>query len=412
MRRVRRVVLDLAIVVVAFTAVPVLAVSLSNGAVFRSGFSIEYARERMRAAEASRPFTIPTDPSITAVDAGRSFLALQDTRSSAVFPTLDGPHPAATWRTLKITQTMFREALPSRGHFANPALIIRAAQKGFSAEEMEYLRSLAAAPAWRDFDRVARAPAIDMIGGQFQIPFSSAATAFEMPIFGSGSVKDAADAAVSRAAYHFAVGQRDSAEAILRSVVSFGFALRDNAPLIGYQLVGRSVVSIGMAGLESFYTVTNDPRAAAARAALASLAPPVGRPISAASVADSRSVDEMRRDLIRSIDDPNELRGVRFESLEKLSMSSCTNVRELLLGQRADVSDAFARAKRDLARYPSEQAYIDLIRRPPGQSAIYARDPGRPFGWLVVGASTIAGAALHNPRLAECAMFTVNGGNY
>ncbi len=410
MRRVRRVVLDLAVVLAAMMAVPVLAVSLSSGAVWRSGLELGNAIERVRAVEASRPFTIPADPSITPLDAGRSFLALQDTRSSAVFPTLDVPRLAATWRSLRVTSTMFREADPSRGHFPSPALVMQAAQKGFSAEEMEYLRQLASAPAWRDFDRVARAPAMDVIGGHFKIPFSSAATAFELPITQTGAVRDAAEAAVSRAAYHFANGQRDSAEVILRSIVSFGFTMVDNGPGLVHQLTGRSVVAIGMEGLESFYSVTHDRRAAAVRAAKPNLSAPGHLRLSGAS--DVRSVEAMRRELIRRIDDPTELRGVRFHSLEVLSMSSCTSVRELLLGPRADVDDAFARAKHELARYPSEQAYIDLMRRPPGPNVIYARDPGQPFRWMLAGASTIAGAALHNPRLAECAMLAANGGNY
>jgi hypothetical protein len=408
MRRARRVALDLAIVLAAMTAVPVLAVSLSNGAVWRSGPALWNAEERVRAVEASRPFTIPADPSITPLDAGRSFLALQDTRSSAVFPTQDVPHLAATWRSLHVTSTMFREADPSRGHFASPTRIMQAAQKGFSAEEMEYLRKLASAPAWRDFDRVARAPAMDMIGGQFKIPFSPAATAFELPITQTGALRDAAEAAVSRAAYHFASGQRDSAEVILRSIVSFGFAMVDNGPGLVHQLSGRSVVAIGMEGLESFYSVTHDPRAAAVRAARPNFLAPARQILAPAD----GTVEAMRRDLIRRIDDPNEPRGIRFYSLRELSMSSCTNVRELLFGPRADVDDAFARAKHELARYPSEQAYIDLIRRPPGPNTIYARDPGQPLRWMLVGASTIAGAALHNPRLAECTMVTLNGGNY
>ncbi len=408
MRRVRRAVLDLAIVIAAMTAVPVLAVSLSNGAVWGSGLAIGNARERVRATDASRPFTIPADPSITPLDAGRSFLALQDTRSSAVFPTQDVPHLAATWRSLHVTSTMFREADPSRGHFASPTRIMQAAQKGFSAEEMEYLRKLASAPAWRDFDRVARAPAMDVIGGRFKIPFTSAATVFELPMTNIGTVRDAAEAAVSRAAYHFAIGQRDSAEVILRSIVSFGFAMLDNGPGLA---TGRSVVSIGMEGLESFYTVTHDPRAAAVRAAQPNLLPS-RRQSTAPAPADVRTVEAMRRELIRRIDDPTELRLVRFHSLRELSMSSCTNVRELLLGQRADVDDAFARAKRDLARYPSEQAFIDLMRRPPTASTLYANDPMNPLQRFLVGASTIAGAALHNPRLAECAMITINGGTY
>ena len=49
--------------------------------------------------------------------------------------------------------------------------------KGFSPREMEYLRSLATAPVWREFDLVARAPAVDAIGGQLRVPFAPEARA-------------------------------------------------------------------------------------------------------------------------------------------------------------------------------------------------------------------------------------------
>ena len=65
---------------------------------------------------------------------------------------------------------------------------------------------------------------------------------------------------VSRAAYHLAIGQRDSAEAVLRSIVSYGFSIADNGTGLIDQLSGRVVVGIGRSALENFYTVTHDPR--------------------------------------------------------------------------------------------------------------------------------------------------------
>ena len=90
-------------------------------------------------------------------------------------------------------------------------------------------------------------------------------------------------------------------------------------------------------------------------------------------------------------------------------MTSCTNVRELLFGPRADVLDSFTRARRDLARYPSEQAFIDLIQRTPNSNSLFSDDPSSPVRQVLVGASTIAGVVLHNPRLMGCTLIATEG---
>ena len=120
----------------------------------------------------------------------------------------------------------------------------------------------------------------------------------------------------------------------------------------------------------------------------------------------------MRRELIARATNPHEIQGVRYASLELLRTSTCTNVRDLLFGERADVSDAFRRAKIDLARFPSQQALIDLIQRSP------ETDPITPLSYVgyvsplrrfLYGTSAIAGTVLHNPRLAACMWHVTEG---
>ncbi len=407
-RRARRIVFDLAIVVGVLTALPVLAVSLANGYFWRSVYDVSNARERIRATEASRPFTVPVDPSITAVQAGRSYFALQYVAPRPEFPTQNVTRAAPAWRNLVIMTTMFRSAMTDRGHLPNSSEILDAVANGFSPEELAYLRALSAAPAWRDFDLVARAPSIDVFGA-YLIPFSSSASIYSVPFIRYSEIKDAAEAAVSRAAYHLAIGQRDSAETVLRSIVSFGFRISDNSPRLADELTGRSIVAIGMEGLQRFYTITHDPRASAARAALpnvqAATTPTIGR----APVSGGSTLEQMRRDLIAQADDPREVRGIRFQSLAWLSMAPCTNVREMLFGPRPDVSEAFERAKRDLARFPSEQSFIDVIQRTSRSTALYDGVMTSPIRRFLVGASTISGAVLHNPRITGCTLLATEG---
>lgn len=411
MRRALRALLDLAIVIAAMAAVPVLSVTQADGSFWRAGFDVANARYRSHGAEAARAFMGPADPSVTPLDAGRSLLALQGTHSSQAFPTQDVPAAAATWRSLTMSATMFPTARPSPSPFHGPnsSSVLEAAAKGFSADELAYLRTLATSPAWREFDRVAQAPAIDMIGGQFRLPLSRDAMVFEVPIVRFGTLMELSQAAVSRAAYHLAIGQRDSAEAVLRSIVSFGFRIADNGPELVEDNMGRSVVAIGTEALERYYVITNNAASSAVRAARDDMKRAGAPPRGVQSTDDEVTVDQMRRELIKRADDPNELRGIRYESLELLSMAPCTNVREMLFGPRADVRDAFERAKRDLARYPSEQALIELIQRTPTSQALFNGVISSPMRRFLVGTSAIAGAALHNPRLTGCTLIATEG---
>jgi hypothetical protein len=250
---------------------------------------------------------------------------------------------------------------------------------------------------------------MDMIGGEFQLPFLPEARAADIPTARYGATKEMAYAAVSRAAYHLAIDQRDSAEAVLRSIVSFGFSLTDNGTHLMDQIVGRSVVEIGRDGLERFYMITRDPRAAAVRAARPDAQPAPVLPPEPHPYSSSTTVEQMRRELLERAANPLELRGARYQSLRLLSESSCTNVRELLFGPRVDVRDAFERAKSDLARYPSERELINLIERTSKPAFPLEPQLSSPVRRFLMGTSTIAGAVFHNDRLAACTAIATEG---
>ena len=57
------------------------------------------------------------------------------------------------------------------------------------------------------------------------------------------------------------INQRDSAEAMLRAVVSFGFTLVDNSTNLIEELNGAVIVGVGRSALGEYYRVTHDPRA-------------------------------------------------------------------------------------------------------------------------------------------------------
>ena len=83
-------------------------------------------------------------------------------------------------------------------------------------------------------------------------------------------------------------------------------------------------------------------------------------------------------------------------------MSSCTNVRELILGQRDDVRDAIAKARQDLARYPSERALFDLMAQMP--KVTYREVASNPVASVIASAAAVPSAVLGNDRLITCSL--------
>jgi hypothetical protein len=255
---------------------------------------------------------------------------------------------------------------------------------------------LATAPVWREFDLVARARAVDMIGGQIRTPFGAEARPERRPMPTYKDSKELAYAAVARAAYYMAIGQPDTAEMVLRSIVSYGFAFIDNGTSELDELMGTVIVGIGREALGRFYYIRRDRR----WNLQALWQPELVFDGSTLPPRKPMTTDEARRALLLRIEDPAVPLGARFEGLRSLHASSCTNVPELLLGPRADVRAVLQRARNTVARYPSEQALVDLQARTlmPTSDA----PSSNPIQSLAVSSATVAGVVLHNPRLASC----------
>ncbi len=393
-----RIIRDALIAVLLMAMVPISIVARNGDRVWDVRGLSSNTRARVAQADASRPLALPRDPTITPMQAGLAFSALQPKVEVQGFPMIEpAVRPMASWETATLTPEMFPTAQPNMFRGPSSTAILEAVSKGFTPQELAYLRTVATAPVWLNFDLVARAPAVDFIGGRFRVPFPSNATHYELPVLRYKGTKELAYAAVSRAAYHMAIGQRDSAETILRSVVSVGFALIDNGTSIIDEMIGAQIVGIGRDGLQRYFVITHDPRASSA----AVPPPPRLERSSGIGRGDTpRNTDETRRRLIAIVDDPSARRAERYEALQALAVSSCTSVRQLLFGRSPDADAAFSRARRNLARFPSEQALVDLVDRPV--------DPVKLGSGLAVSAATVAGAVLHQPLFATCALVAGN----
>ncbi|MBA3673032.1 MAG: hypothetical protein H0W68_13570, partial [Gemmatimonadaceae bacterium] len=225
-----RVVRNAAVAVVLLTLVPVAMVAVRGDKLMRSYELSDNTRIRMALTERLRFMTLPRNPSITPLDAGRALASLVEPSEKPY----DAKHELvvvrrhAPWDSLKISAGMFPSAQPI-GMRTTPSFdVIKAAAKGFSPAERAYLQAIAVAPIWRDVSIVARAPAVDINGARFSLPFAPGVTWEQLPILRGRQLSDIGNAALSRAAWFLSNGQRDSAETTLRTIISFGFALMDN----------------------------------------------------------------------------------------------------------------------------------------------------------------------------------------
>jgi len=357
-------------------------------------------------AEPLRAFGVARDASITPLQAGTALNSLRYRHSTSTVFTVIEPATRAVrpWRGKALAPDMFVTARPNLYDGPSSQSILEAAVKGFTPREAAYLRELADAPIWRDFDVVARAPEVDVVAGQLRLPFNANALPEMRPLPSFRDSKELAYAAVSRAAYYMSIGQPREAEQVLRSIVSFGFTFIDDGTTTLDEWIGTVIVGIGRDALQRFYALQHDPRAALPELA----APATGKVVrSSPRVTATLPPAEIRRLLVARLSDPTAPRPERFEAIRQLSLLQCASARGLLFGQPDEVSAAIDRARRELARYPSERALVDLETRLPAPSQ-FGMTSG-PLQPLVVSPAIVAGVALHNPRMASCTLLLTSG---
>jgi hypothetical protein len=387
---------NVAIAVALMTILPVTVVSNNGDKLWRRSYWAGNAQSKMLIAEVNRPLELPKDPSITPMEAGLAFAALEPPRNLPTPYRMRTPKLRAhrVWQQATLTPDMFRTARPfiSGGPLAQE--VIEATAAGFTPAEKAYLHEVGTAPLWREFDRVARAPAVDMVGGRFELPLTGDAGWESMPVPNYKAIKELAYASSTRAAWFLANGQRDSAEAALRAVISFGFAMADNGSTLMDELMGAVVIGVGRDALQHFYTVTHDPRSVPAQ--------PTREQIAAARiVAFPRDLEAARKALMARVNDPHVTRAERYETLRMLAFSTCTNGREFLFGRRDDVRSAMDKARADLARFPSERALGEKLATVPGVRGGVTL--GDPIAQFVAGAAIVPSLVLNRPDMPTCA---------
>lgn len=169
-------------------------------------------------------------------------------------------------------------------------------------------------------------------------------------------------------------------------------------------LTGTAIVGIGRDALERFYALTGRPEGAVLRARYDSVRALVDELEQVRGAFAVINVANIRRYWLRQAQDTTQLRGVRMEMFYTLALVPCTNARELIFGPGEDIQAAVAQARRDLLRFPSEEAYLELILESPERAAstdagLIADDLVSP---LILGIARISGWMLRNQRIPGC----------
>ncbi len=371
-------------------SVPLLLIAASGDRV-RSALRLPGAattQQRLVVASALRPFAPARDSSISPLEAGEAFHALRAEGDRApvsgfVFRA-DVPPATPVWSEVPFPDSLFPTAGSTSWLGPDHLRILDVARAPLSPAQRGYLRDVANASAWRHWDRLARAPHVDFIGGQFVLPFADSALWFSMPIPRFAATKSYAYASVARAAHHLAAGRADSATTALQSAIGVGFAFIDNGNTLIDQLIGVVIVGIGHTALQELWTITADPRGAGLAAAVDSLTAASTRP-NAPAVAT---------------------RGLEVERAVHERLGVCASLRGVLFGPDQDAERTLALRRAALARTPGEEALFDLIAAMPS-----TRSDGewslntdiRP--WYVAPVLAIAhvtGTVLRNPRVEPC----------
>jgi|GEM_PF-1061946 len=365
---------------------------------------------RVQLANAARPFQVPRDSTITPREAGDAFYVVTaswDTRSGSpgAFPEHPLPRRLPPLPELR-DPSLFPLANAWRG--PDDRRILALAVRGFSAAQRQWLEPFAAHPVWKEYGTVARAPAMDAIGARFVLPFAPNADLLSMPIPQFGGTKNLAYANTVRAALYLSQGRRTDAERVLRETVSFGLAMIDNSRTTMDAYIGSAIVGIGRDALIQYYLLTGRPEGPALRDATAAARARSDSLAGGDSTKAEPGLADSRRATLHLPWDRSYPIGFRFRSLRVASEATCGDLREMLFGPAEDVTAAYARARRDLARFASDSALIDVFERdartggPLVTEHFFGGEPGL-LTDAAFHAVRAAGSLLGNPRVTRCA---------
>lgn len=301
------------------------------------------AREKGRVAEAMRPWALPVDSTIDAVEAGRAVARLIEVRPES-------------WQ---------------------------------SAEAAAY---------WPEVARVARAPHVDLLAGQMALPLPDSIDIFDLPFLSATSLRRMGEANGTRVDEALSRGNGAAARLAAQELVSFGIRLYDASRNEAQVLLGLTMMAMGRDQLTRALRALKDPDAER----IATLPDSMGQQ-PASLVPFQRTYErgdpaEVRASILAAARAPS-APSVRWEMLRMLAVMPCTDTRTLAFGPDAETREAIAAIRTELATTPSDSAMVTLAEETPERRGrrIVEQEPAF-IERVVRMVSAVAGT----PRLAGC----------
>lgn len=346
-----------ATILVALVVIPVWLLGVF-GSQFVGLWGRFYWEDRIIAE--ARPLELPVDSSVSPLHAGRALLQLQGLGIRGFPPSRlpEKPRPPSLpplpkeWPGSPGDPARWRD-LP------NPAFVLEQAVRGFTPAQVAWLRTLDAHPVWATVHTVATASAIDYFGARYQLPLPNGIP--PRTIAGSygfwlAGFQRLAWYNTSRAALRLAEHRPEEAERILRETVSLGLRVREEE-----SFEGATVIKEGRRALWQLARLTGRTVPGLAPTDDSATAP-LQEP-GTDMPAYARASRSPRADLLAAAIDGRRTRLARWDALSNLVFLPCTNVREAVFGADADVVGAFDIALRSFARFPSDSARIEALKR-------------------------------------------------
>lgn len=359
-----------------------------------------------------RPWALPADSRITPQEAGAAFHALRprDQAKFEAFPEREGVVLAPPPWTEALPESLFVGLRHPSSTGATAAAVIDSLPRRLTRAELAWLERIARYEGWHQYAIVARAPALDNIAGRFVLPFTPLADAISLPLPRFVSLKEYGYANAGRIRYFLETNKPDSAVLAAREAVSFGLRMADDGRTLIETLIGVVIVGIARDELYRTYRAIGSPKADSVEAAWGAAAARVEDRTAAGDVPTSPLIDPRaeRARWIQVLTDSTTITGLRWEALTLLSLSVCTNARELFLGPNPDVLAAVTQMRERFAPFPSDSALIELFMMTPERMGRNrnSESPMMTSGEaLSVRVTEFAGSLTGNDRIVGCMRF-------
>ncbi len=348
------------IAVIVFMPAAAITVTSTMGPILGMVATPNFSRMNERAATAQvfQRFRNDPDSSITPTQAGQALHALGYVGDQRRLDLMQDPvrEYDGSW-----FPDVGPEPLGIAPHLWARQLFPKVRQ-GLTRQERGLLEEVAAHPAHREFELLARAPAVDVAGTRWVLPLPDSLTMYSLPIPRFSSIRTGAYARVGVAALHLAEGRPAAAEETLRGIISAGFLVAEEGPTFIDNLIGYTIVKIGGDALESLYLASGRAEDAENLRWMRETAESVEMLARTAGVGgDVQASLQRMADVVVS---PQSIRGLKWEFFVLLNtIGPCMNAHRVVFGPDERYTTWLETARSHLVRYPSEAEVFSAAQR-------------------------------------------------